>query len=66
MLQRLLLKRAGEKLESTYNSRDIIFWRIRASEFKLLNRHEKAGECKTLFSMLADGFKGNYLSLRTD
>ena len=35
ILQRILLKRVSEKLESTYEGKQVIFWRIRASEFKL-------------------------------
>ena len=64
LLQRMLLKYVSDKLQSTYETKYVIFWRIRASDFKLQNRHEKAGECKTLYSMLADGFKGKYLSFR--
>ena len=64
LLQRMLLKRISEKLDGSESTDMIVFYRIRASDFKLLNRHEKAGECKTLFSMLADGFKGQYLSFR--
>ena len=60
----MLLKRVSDKLGSAQNIAHVVFWRIKASEFKLQNRHEKAGECKTLFSMLADGYKGKFLTLR--
>ena len=66
LLHRILLKRVSEKLESTSHIPGVVFWRIKASDFKLQNRHEKAGECKTLFSMLADGHKGKYLSFRRE
>ena len=60
----MLLKRICDKLSSNHEVTRVVFWRIRAHDFKLQNRHEKAGECKTLFSMLADGYKGKYLSFR--
>ena len=64
LLQRMLLKRISEKLDYNRYTDMVVFYRIKASDFKLLNRHEKAGECKTLFTMLADGLKGQYLSFR--
>ena len=35
ILQRILLKRVSEKLESTHDNKNVVFWRIRASDFKL-------------------------------
>ena len=64
LLQRMMIKRISDKLPSNHQVTSVVFWRIRAHDFKMQNRHEKAGECKTLFSMLADGFKGKFLSFR--
>jgi len=55
LIQRIMLVCISDKTFSNNNTNNVIFDRVEASEFKLLNRHEKQGESKTLFSMLYSG-----------
>ena len=66
LVQRIILVSISEKTFSNTETRNVIFDRIAASEFKLLNRHEKQGETKTLFSMLAKGLENRFLNFRRE
>ena len=52
------------KTSHSYGHGEVYFDRIAASEFKLLNRHEKQGEYKTLFTMLYKGMANQLLRFR--
>ena len=64
LVQRIMLKRALEKVPSGYNEHPVYLDRVMAAEFKLKNRHENSSEALTIFSQVYYNYRGHLLKMK--
>ena len=65
LIQRIALLNIADRTPyAEIGKPSVVFWRVRASDFKDLNRYEKANENKLMFTQLYNGFKNKFYSLK--
>ena len=64
LVQRIMLKKALEKVPSAYHEHPVYLDRVMAAEFKLKNRHENSSESLTIFSQVYYNYRGHLLKMK--